>query len=201
MIKLFPLAIVLAFSFTMTNCSDDSTPRMQIEELAELNFPQDCTEGTNLQYISQDWEDSIGRASVYTPDIYLLRPDAKGLELFTLSSIGISTIESWTIRNKFGEEIFRQENFPTGDFEYGWNGVSNSGELEEGMFFSRVTFLSPTGIENYAEWTFCSLLCDGTTLGYHREDGLRLESGIIRFGSTWEPYGPFAFNNIDFTCQ
>lgn len=65
---------------------------------------------------------------------------------------------------------------------------------------SRITFLSPTGIENFGQSTFCGLLCGGMIEEY-LDDGLNLND--VRWPGFHLPVHPeMIFSEEDFfSCE
>ena len=173
--------------FLLIGCSEDNS---DAGRLSGLDFPRDCVENeVGDSFISDDWPfDSLGFGfRFYAPTTYLLTPDAEGQFVFALTAKAIDTIQSWTITDEDDIEVFRLENFPANNLDFGWDGTSDS-QLLEGAFLSRVTFMSPTGIENFMEWAFCGVLCEG--LDGHVDNGLDLTNSRWWNQSTCGPYSP-----------
>jgi len=110
-----------------------------------------------------------------------------GYGRFALSFRGIDSIETWVIHNEDGGEVFRAENFALGTLEPSWDGLYNN-QLQEGRYLSHATFMSPTGIENFVEFSFCAVPCNKDVIDEYIDDGLDLTNSLWWSQSNLPPY-------------
>lgn len=173
------LVFLVLISFCCSACNEDVPV---YEKLAGLRFPMDCTSSlASASYISDDWPieafptstDTIfwSQLQIYFPNAYLIKPEATGLDKLFVNIHGVDTISSWTITNSAGLEILSHQNFPPNDPDYGWDGLT-MGNTEDGLYFSRITFQSPNGEENFIEGHFCGFHCGQSNITAYSNNGM-----------------------------
>lgn len=89
--------------------------------------------------------------SLYFPNSFSPNGDLDNNEFFAKGNSCISKIQSFIIYNRWGTEIFRNENIPISDANYGWNGKLKGNEIIAGIYQYQVKALLKNGaIENYS---------------------------------------------------
>lgn len=80
---------------------------------------------------------SVLPCNVYIPDVFSPNNDQKNDVFFVYGNTCVKIIKEMVIYNRWGETVFKAENFPFSDASYGWNG-QYLGKIREGVYAYKI---------------------------------------------------------------
>ena len=80
--------------------------------------------------------------NVYIPNAFSPNGDGINDYVYPNSTIDVEEVVTFKIFDRWGEELFSQEHFPTNDFHYGWDGSFKGEQMNPGVyvFFAIIRF-------------------------------------------------------------
>ncbi len=128
-----------------TNCNDliikpvfDNTYTYKISSSSGI-----CSRSASLNVI-------VLPCVITFPDVFTPNNDLENPVFFGFGSLCISKIESFTIFNRWGEEVFRKNDLPVSNGNFGWDGRIKGQDAIPGVYQYQVKALLKNGkIENY----------------------------------------------------
>lgn len=76
---------------------------------------------------------ACGKGAVYIPNAFTPNSDGKN-DIFSIKGYGIQRVKSFRIFNRWGQLVFRRENFLPGDRNSGWDGAFNGKPADTGAY-------------------------------------------------------------------
>ncbi len=83
-------------------------------------------------------------------DVYLgnvFSPTEGSQSFFVQSGSGVAEVKSFAIYDRWGNQVFANENFPTNDPNQGWDGTVNGADATSGVYVYRIVLEDIAGIE------------------------------------------------------
>lgn len=82
---------------------------------------------------------NVNHCSIYTPDVFSPNNDRENDIFFIKASNCVKQVKEMAIYNRWGEVIYREENFPASDPNHGWNGTYLEKSLGPGTYPYKIT--------------------------------------------------------------
>ncbi len=76
---------------------------------------------------------ACGKGAVYVPNAFTPNSDGKN-DVFTIKGYGIQRVKSFRIFNRWGQVVFKRENFSPNDRSFGWDGNINGRMAAPGAY-------------------------------------------------------------------
>jgi gliding motility-associated-like protein len=117
---------------TGLNCTDCKAPQF----VADKDIAYRLRVATQYGCTSEDEVRitvACGKGAVYIPNAFTPNGDGKN-DVFNIKGYGIQRVKSFRIFNRWGQVVFRRENFIPGDRYYGWDGMFNGRIADPGAY-------------------------------------------------------------------
>jgi gliding motility-associated-like protein len=82
---------------------------------------------------------NVNHCGIYTPDVFSPNNDRENDLFFIKASNCVKQVKEMVIYNRWGEVIYREENFPASDPNHGWNGTYLEKSLGPGTYPYKIT--------------------------------------------------------------
>ena len=76
---------------------------------------------------------------VYVPNVFSPNQDGLNDRLYVYAGPEANNIQTFSLFNRWGEQLFEQTNIPPNDADYGWDGLYNGKTLNPGVFIWMAT--------------------------------------------------------------